>query len=151
MTATAPAPTIEYRQVPPLPSFNNVTVEADIRSYRQISNLSLVSEIVERLVVNRMNVHANHSTETAVTIVYNYIVHSSDAGFCLPWCCWISVQHSTPLITAYCWRYSPNDMVSRTLNLIGSVDITLEACIHSQLQAAARLRSRLPVAFLTDQ
>ena len=68
----------------------------DIKSYRPISNLSLVSKTVEWLVVNRMNVHANqygllparqsayrqhHSTETAVTIVHNDIVRSTDAGF----------------------------------------------------------------------
>ena len=68
----------------------------DIMSYRPISNLNLVSKTVERLVVNRMNVHVNlyglfparqsayrqhHSTETAVTIVHNDIVRSTDAGF----------------------------------------------------------------------
>ena len=121
-TATAPAPTIEHRQVPPLASFNYVTVEEvyqilrkmpnkqceldpmptglvkelcdvlapiitsmanasftqglfpdshkhavvrpkikkpsldslDIKSYRPISNLSLISKTVERLVVNRI-------------------------------------------------------------------------------------------------
>ena len=61
-----------------------------------MSNLSLVFKTVERLVVNRMNVHVNqhclfpvrqsayrkhHSTETAVTIVHNEIVRSTDAGF----------------------------------------------------------------------
>ena len=182
-TATAPAPMIEHRQVPPLASFNNVTLEKvsqilrkspnkpceldpmptwlvkelcdviatiitsmanasftqrlfpdshkhavvrprikkpsldplDIKSYRPISNLSLVSKTVERLIVNRMNVHVNqyglfparqsayrqhHSTETAGTIVHNDIVRSTTPAFCLPWCCWISAQHSTPLITA---------------------------------------------------
>ena len=68
----------------------------DIKSYRPISKLSLVSKIVERLVVNRINVHADqyglfparqsayqqqHSTETAVIIVHNDIVRSTDAGF----------------------------------------------------------------------
>ena len=61
-----------------------------------MSNLSLVSKTVECFVVNRMNVHVNqyvlfpprqsaywqhHSTETAVTIVHNDIVRSTDAGF----------------------------------------------------------------------
>ena len=68
----------------------------DIKSYRPISNLSLVSKTVERLVMNRMNIHANqyglfparqsayrlhHSTETAVTIVHNDIMRSTDACF----------------------------------------------------------------------
>ena len=68
----------------------------DQKTSQPISNLSLVSKTVERLVVNRMNVHVNqyglfpawqlayrqhHSTETAVTIVHNDIVHSTDAGF----------------------------------------------------------------------
>ena len=162
-TATAPAPMIEHRQVHPLASYNNVTVEEvsqilrttpnkqcefdpmptqlvkklcdvlapiitfmanafftqslfpdfrkhavvrprikkssldplDIKSYRSISNLSLVSKTVERLVVDRMNIHVNqygrfpaqpsayrqnHSTETAVTIVDNDIVRSTDTG-----------------------------------------------------------------------
>ena len=58
--------------------------------------MSLVSKIVERLAVDRLNIHANHydllperqsvyrrhhSTETAVTIVHNDIVRSIDAGF----------------------------------------------------------------------
>ena len=68
----------------------------DIKSYKPISNLSLVSKIVERLAVDQLNIHANHydllperlsayrlhySTETAVTIVHNDIVRSTDAGF----------------------------------------------------------------------
>ena len=66
-----------------------------IKSYRPISNLSLVSKTVERLVVNRMKYHANryglfsvrqsayrqhHTTEMAVTIVNNDIVRSTDTG-----------------------------------------------------------------------
>ena len=134
-----------------------------IKSYRPIFNSSLVSKTVERLVVNRMNVHVNqyglfparqsacrqhHSTETAVTIVHNDIVRSTDVGFVSALGCWISAQHSTPLITAYCWRYSPNDSMSRTLNLTGSVRITPDSRRLSQLQPAARLQLRLPVAFL---
>ena len=71
----------------------------DIKSYRPISNLSLVSKTVEHLVVNLVDVHASqyglfperqsayrqhHSTETAVTIVHNDIVRSTDAGFVSP-------------------------------------------------------------------
>ena len=36
---------------------------------------------------------------------------------CLPWCCWISPQHSMPLITSYRWRYWPNDLVFQNLAL----------------------------------
>ena len=61
-----------------------------------LTSSQLLSEAVEHLVVNRMNVHANryglfparqsayrqhHTTKTAVTIVQNNIVHSTDAGF----------------------------------------------------------------------
>ena len=68
----------------------------DIKSYRPISNMSLVSKTVECLVMNQMNIHVNqygllparqsayrqhHSTETAVTIVHNDIVRSTNAGF----------------------------------------------------------------------
>ena len=69
----------------------------DNKSYRTISNLTLVSRTVERLVVNQMNIHVNqyglfparqsayrqhHSTETVVTIVHNdIIVRSTDARF----------------------------------------------------------------------
>ena len=230
-TAAAPAPMIEHRQVPPLASFKNFTVEEvsqilwktpnkqceldpmptwlvkercdvlptnhhihgecvfhtglfpdshkhvvvrtrikkpslDPLEYHVIqTNLSLFSKQFERLVV-KPNVHVNqyglfparqsaywqhHSTETAITIVHNDVVHTTDVGFVpvgLPWCCWISAQHSTLLITAYCWRYSPNDSVSRTLNWTGSVFITPDACRLSQLPAATRLQLRLHVAFL---
>ena len=37
-TATAPAPTIEHRQVPPLASFNNVTVEEVSQILRKTPN-----------------------------------------------------------------------------------------------------------------
>ena len=68
----------------------------DIRSYRPISNLSFISKVVERLAVNRFSDHASqhnllperqyayrryHSTDTAVIIVHNDIVRSTDAGF----------------------------------------------------------------------
>ena len=68
----------------------------DIKSYRPISNMSLVSKTVERLVLNRMDVHANrygllptrqsayrqhHSTETEVTIVHHDMERSTDADF----------------------------------------------------------------------
>ena len=72
----------------------------DIKSYRPISNLSFISKVVERLAVNRFSDHAfqhnllperqsayrrYHSTETAITIVYNDIVPSTDAGFVSAW------------------------------------------------------------------
>ena len=68
---------------------------ADLKSYRPISNISLLSKLIERIAVNRFNVHANlfqllpvhqsaywqsHSTETAVTVVHNNIVRATDAG-----------------------------------------------------------------------
>ena len=64
----------------------------DIKSFRRISNLSFVSKIIERLVVDRFNAHIStyhllqsayrlyHSTETAITIVHNDIVHAIDDG-----------------------------------------------------------------------
>ena len=68
----------------------------EIKSYRPISNHSFISKVVERLAVNRFSDHASqhnllpecqsayrryHSTETAITIVYNDIVRSTDADF----------------------------------------------------------------------
>ena len=68
---------------------------SDIKSFGPISNLSFLSKVAERLVVNRFNKHADlyhllpprqsaywqhHSTETAITIVHNDIVHVIDAG-----------------------------------------------------------------------
>ena len=68
---------------------------ADLKSYRPISNISLISKLIERIAENRFNVHANlfqllpvhqsayrqpHSTETAVTVVHNDIVRATDAG-----------------------------------------------------------------------
>ena len=92
----------------------------DIKSYRPISNLSLVSKTVKRLIVNRMNVHANqyglfperqsayrkhHSTETIVTIVYNDIVRSTDASLMSALVLIDLAIASTPLTTAHVWRY----------------------------------------------
>ena len=67
----------------------------DVKSFQPISNLSFLSKLTERLVVNRFNSHVGkynqlplrqsayskyHSTETAVTIVHNNIVRAIDAG-----------------------------------------------------------------------
>ena len=67
----------------------------DIRSFRPISNLSFISKLTERLVVNRFNELAglyhllpvcqsayreHHSTEPAITIVQNDIVRAIDAS-----------------------------------------------------------------------
>ena len=67
----------------------------DLESYRPISNISFISKLIERIAVNRFNVHANlfqllsvhqsgyrqsHSTETAVTVVHNDIVRATDTG-----------------------------------------------------------------------
>ena len=67
----------------------------DLKSHRPISNISCLSRLIERIAVNRFNVHANlfqllpvhqsayrqsHSTETAVTVVHNDIVRATDAG-----------------------------------------------------------------------
>ena len=67
----------------------------DIKLYRHISNLSLISKVVEWLAVNRLSEHISqhrllperqstyrrhHSTETAVTIVHNDIVRATDFG-----------------------------------------------------------------------
>ena len=68
----------------------------DLQSYRPISNLSFVSKIIERLVVNRVSDHTQQhslltecqsayrqyqSTETAIAIVHNDIVCAIDHGF----------------------------------------------------------------------
>ena len=70
----------------------------DITSYILTSNLLFVSKTAERLVVNRLAVHANqysllpvrqsayrqyHSTETAIISVHNDIVRATDAGLVL--------------------------------------------------------------------
>ena len=67
----------------------------DIKSFRPISNLSFVSKLAVRLVVNTFNLHVNqhhllpvhqstyrpdHSTETAIAIVHNDIVRTTDNG-----------------------------------------------------------------------
>ena len=67
----------------------------DIKSFRPNSNLSFLSKVAERLVVDRFNKHADlyhllpprqstywqdHSTETAITIVHNDIDRAIDAG-----------------------------------------------------------------------
>ena len=67
----------------------------DIKSYQPILNISFISKLTERLVVERFNNHASahhllpakqsvyrqyHSTETAITIVHNDIVRAIDAG-----------------------------------------------------------------------
>ena len=66
-----------------------------MKSFRSIFNLSFLSKVADRLVVDRFNKHADlyhllpprqsayrqhHSTETAITIVYNDIVCAIDAG-----------------------------------------------------------------------
>jgi retron-type reverse transcriptase len=67
----------------------------DLNSFRPISNLSFVSKIVERVVVARLSRHTdahhllpshqstyrvNHSTQTAVIAVHDYIVRAIDSG-----------------------------------------------------------------------
>ena len=67
----------------------------DIKSFRPISNISFLSKLTERLVVNRFNKHTDiyhllpvrqsayrqfHSTETAIAIVHYDIVCTIDAG-----------------------------------------------------------------------
>ena len=67
----------------------------DLNSFRPISNLSFVSKIVERVVVARLSRHTdahhllpsrqstyrvNHSTETAVIAVHDYIVRAIDSS-----------------------------------------------------------------------
>jgi len=67
----------------------------DLSSYRPISNLSFISKVVERVIAARFSEHfesqgllpscqsayrANHSTETAITAVYDEIVRAVDSG-----------------------------------------------------------------------
>jgi len=68
----------------------------DVNSYRPISNLSFISKVVERVVAARLSANfesqlrsvvkspssyrANHSTETAITAVYDEIVRAVDSG-----------------------------------------------------------------------
>ena len=133
----------------------------DIKSYRPISNLSLVSKTVERFVVNRMNVHANqyglfpalqsahrqhHSTETAVTIVHNDIVRSTDAGF-------VSALVLPDLSAAF-------DTVDHSILLevltkrfgVENLELDWFRSYHNgrtqTFTTPSRLKSRLPVAFL---
>ena len=68
---------------------------ADLTSFRPISNLSLISKLIERAAASRFTAHASlfqllpahqsayrqfHSTETAVLIVHNDIVRAMDSG-----------------------------------------------------------------------
>ena len=78
------------------PRFKKPSLDpTDVTSYHPISNLSFVSKTVKRLVVNRLAAHANqhsllpvrqsthrqhHLIETAVIIIHNDIVRSTDAG-----------------------------------------------------------------------
>ena len=67
----------------------------DIKLYRPISNLILISKTVKHLAVRRLNVHVNqyflvpdrqsayrqhHSTETAIAIIHNDIASSTDVS-----------------------------------------------------------------------
>ena len=137
--------------------------QLDITSYRPISNLSLFSKTVERLVVNRMNLYLNqydlfparqsayrqhHSTETAVTIVHNDIVRSTDAGFVSALvlldlsAVFDTVDHAI-LLEVLTERFG---VENRELDWFRSYHTRRNRL--SQLQAAARLQLRLPVAFL---
>jgi Reverse transcriptase (RNA-dependent DNA polymerase) len=68
---------------------------SDVRSYRPISNLSVISKLLERLVARQLLAHlnstgllprlqpayrTNHSTETAVLKVLSDILLAADAG-----------------------------------------------------------------------
>ena len=68
---------------------------ANLKSYRPISSISFISKLIERIAVNRFNVHANllklflvhrsahrqsHSTDIIITVVHNDIVRSTNAG-----------------------------------------------------------------------
>ena len=67
----------------------------DLKSWRPISNIGFVSKIVERLAIRRFNHHVStqnlhpkyqsayrphYSTETAVSVVFNEIARTVDAG-----------------------------------------------------------------------
>ena len=67
----------------------------DMKSYRPVSNITFISKFVERIAASRFNSHAGlfkllpacqsayrrfHSTETAVAIVHNNSVRTTDLG-----------------------------------------------------------------------
>ena len=85
----------------------------DIKSYRPVSNPSFISKLIQWLVANRLQKHADiyklfpirqsadrrhHSTETAVAIVHNDIVREIDEVMYLAvtgyYCCFWSVSQS---------------------------------------------------------
>ena len=66
----------------------------DLKSYRPVSNIAFMSKLIERIALNHFSVHSGvfkllparqlayrrfHSTETAVAIINNDIVHATDA------------------------------------------------------------------------
>ena len=107
----------------------------NIRSFRPISNLSFISKLTERLVVNRYNEHAgvchllpvrqsayrqHHSTETAITIMHNDIVRISMLVRFLCSYYWILVPRLTWLTMGYYLKYFKIDLVFKIMHSIDS-------------------------------
>ena len=128
---------------------------ADPKSYRPIANLSVLSKLLERLVVRQLldywmrhgcmlpdlqsAYRAHHSTETAVTKVTFYWRWTPAISAC--WRCWIYQQHSTLTITvSYRWlrRTTPDARFMSTGLLQLAVVWT---CRQTQINAASTVDS----------
>ena len=94
---------------------------ADVNSYRPISQLSFVSKMVERAIAKRFVQHCDqnsllpakqsaylrhHSTETAVLIVHNDIVHAVDRGQLVPLVL-LDLSSAFDMVDHDCYTISP--------------------------------------------
>ena len=94
-------------------------------NYRPISNLSFISKLLEGVVTRQLTAHLesnniipavqsayrrNHSTETDLLKICNDALWAADNGIWSPsLCCWITLQHLTPLTTPSCWTSLSSD------------------------------------------
>ena len=130
---------------------------------RPISNLSVLSKLLERLVVRQLMEYLSsaallpffqsrfrqgHSTETAILRVLSDILHEVDRGILLLWSFWICRQHSTLSIIRRC-----ECILLRRLQLTFGIDGIAHRWFYSYLssrkQYVRRGPSRSSVTYLT--
>jgi len=126
---------------------------ADTRSYRPISNLSVVLKVLERLVTRQLYLDAsdllprlqsvypaNHSTRQPCWMY----CRPSMLAICLPWCCLISPRLSTRLIMIFSFDDSRPPTASPEWCCSGfSRTLSIDASMfESDPQHLLQLRSR---------
>jgi hypothetical protein len=89
---------------------------ADVKSYRPMSNLSVLSKLLERIIAKQLIAYlkqnnmlprlqsayrSGHSTETAVLKVLSEFSLQLTLATYLRWPYWTYLQHSTPLVITY--------------------------------------------------